>query len=159
MTAQAPPRAVTATLDRAHVPYTMLQHDRTETALQEARSLHVAPWQVAKTVVLVTPSGGFARAVIPASCRLDLTKARSVLGADSVRLATEDELAGRYPEFELGAVPPIGSTGDRVVVDIRLCGCDRVLFEAGTHECSVELDTRSFLDVSDAEIADVCEEE
>ena len=31
---------------------------------------------------------------------------------DSVRLATEDELRGLYPEFELGAVPPFG--GDTI---------------------------------------------
>lgn len=156
MSASATPRALTDILERARVRYTMLPHDHTETALQEARSLHVDPWQVAKSVVLVTPSG-FVHAVVPGSSRVDLAKARRVLQADRVRLATEEELAEAYPEFELGAVPPVGTTADRVVVDVRLCGCEEVLFDAGTHECSVELDTRSFLELADAEIADLCE--
>ena len=71
-------------------------------------------------MVLTTPDG-FVRAVLPASNRLDLGKLREILGTKDVELATEAVLAGAYPEFELGAVPPLtGGDGDRVLVDRRL---------------------------------------
>ena len=46
-------------------------------------------------------------AVLPASERIDLRKVRELLeGGKSIHLASEDELARDYPDFELGAVPP-----------------------------------------------------
>jgi len=37
-----------------------------------------------------------------------------------VHLATEDDLARDYAEFELGAVPPFGGRRDPVILDVRL---------------------------------------
>jgi Ala-tRNA(Pro) deacylase len=65
---------------------------------------------VAKTLVLKAPAG-FVRAVLPSSCRVDVRKLAEAVGESRkhVGLATEDELAQEYPEFELGAVPPFGA--------------------------------------------------
>jgi hypothetical protein len=59
---------------------------------------------------------------------------RELLGdAKTTPLATEKELAGAYPMFELGAVPPFGGpAGDRTVVDRRLAEQESVLIEAGS---------------------------
>ena len=90
-------------------------------------------------MVLTTPEG-FVRAVLPASDRIDLGKLREILGAEDVELATEAILVGAYPEFELGAVPPLtGGDGDRVLMDRRLCENEWVVVEAGTHEQSLRL--------------------
>ena len=122
-------------------------------------------WQVARTVavallttaVVLVTSNGYVRAVLPASERLDLHKARRLLGDTTTRLATEAELALAYPTFELGAVPPIGGpVGDRVVVDKQLAFVDSVVFEAGTHSESVRLKTTDLLVLAEAEIADLC---
>jgi hypothetical protein len=52
-----------------------------------------------------------------------------LLGNDkTTRLATEEELAGADPMFELGAVPPFGGpAGDRIIADrpARREGVDR----------------------------------
>ena len=75
---------------------------------------------MAKTLVLTADEGHF-RVVLPASERIDLRKVRDhVEGGKSIHLATEGELAGDYPEFELGAVPPFGGAGDRVLIDSRI---------------------------------------
>jgi len=143
-------------LREAHVPYQLIRHRRTQSARSEAAALGVRPWQVAKTVILKTENE-FVRAVVPASKQVDLGKARRVLGADHVELANETELAGAYPEFELGAVPPIGdSHPDRVLIDVALCGLDSVLLEAGTHDRSVRIDTGDLIEASDAALADLC---
>src|SRR5881296_3908984 len=124
---------VTRELTHERVPYELIPHRRTETAGDEASVVGVPAAEVAKTIVLVT-SAGYVRAVLPASERLDLHKARRLLGDGHARLATEAELALAYPGFELGAVPPFGGPdGDRVVVDKRLAFHETVVFEAGSH--------------------------
>lgn len=154
-------RAHTATalideLETAGIPYETIPHDRTATALAEARALHVEPATVAKTVVLSTPEG-IVRAVLPASCRLDVGKVRAALNVDRVDLLTEAALAGAYPEFELGAVPPIGGPhGDRVLVDIGVCEHEFVLFEAGTHDTSIRIASADLTGHESVLIADIC---
>ena len=142
-------------LQRASVDYELISHPRTMTARAEARVLELDPGEVAKTVVLTTPIG-FVRAVLPASERLDLAKAQRILGSKDIRLATEEVIAGAYPDFELGAVPPLPCGGDRVLVDRRLCEQDSVVFEAGTHVDSVRLRTSDLLELCKAEVADLC---
>ena len=157
MTTQAPPRILVDELEHAGVSYELVSHRRTQTARDEARALHVSPSHVAKTVILVSPHE-IVRAVLPASKRVDLRKVRRILRTDEVRLATEEELVGAYPEFELGAVPPLAlGDGDHVIVDIRICFTDEVLLEAGTHEQSVRLKTSDLLELAGASLADICE--
>ena len=100
---------LTAALDAEGVDYEVLPHAHTETALAEAHALGVDPRDVAKTLVVST-GGGYVRAVVPATERLDLRKLRELLGATKkeVQLASERDLARDYGEFDLGAVPPIG---------------------------------------------------
>ena len=106
----------------------------------------------------MTP-GGHVRAVLPASERLDLGKVRTVLDTNDVELATEDVLAGEYPEFELGAVPPLtGGEGDRVLVDRRLCENEWVVVEAGTHEQSLRLRTADLVGRCNAQLVDLSQD-
>jgi Ala-tRNA(Pro) deacylase len=143
-------------LEAAGIAYETIPHDRTATALGEARALHVEPASVAKTVVLSTPTG-IVRAVIPASGRLDVGKVRGALGVEQVDLLTETALAGAYPEFELGAVPPIGGPhGDRVLLDIGICEKEFVLFEAGTHDTSIRIASADLAGQESVLIADIC---
>ena len=155
MTTHTAPRRLLEQLERASIPYELLDHPRTTTAAEEARALGLDPHEVAKTVVLVTPDG-FVRAVVPASARLDLHKVRAQLGTKEVELATEEVLAGAYPDFELGAVPPLtGEDGDRVLLDERLREREWVVLEAGTHEQSVRLRTADLVELCRAEVVDL----
>jgi len=155
MTAHPTPKSLVQQLDQASIAYEFIDHPRTTTAAAEAHILGLERREVAKTVVLTTPDG-FLRAVLPASERLDLGKVRALLGTKDVQLATEAVLAGAYPEFELGAVPPLtGGGGDRVLVDRRLCENEWVVFEAGTHEQSLRLRTSDLVELSGAQFVDL----
>jgi Ala-tRNA(Pro) deacylase len=147
---------VTRFLDEAGVDFDLLEHAHTERAADEAAALGVGPEEVAKTLVLVTPSGNV-RAVLPASERLDLHKVAAVLevGGKQVHLATEDDLARDYSDFELGAVPPFGGPKDEVIVDSRLAERDSVVLEAGTHEQSVRLKAGDLARLTQARVADI----
>jgi Ala-tRNA(Pro) deacylase len=149
---------VTSILDQAGIEYELLPHPRTETAAAEAEALGLDPNDVAKTIVLSTP-GGYVRAVLPASERIDLHKVREhVEGGKRIHLASEDDLERDYPGFELGAVPPFGGSGDRVLVDSRLAGRERIVLEAGSHEQSVRLRTADLLALAGAEVVDLAED-
>jgi Ala-tRNA(Pro) deacylase len=156
-TTHQPADALMHALRREHVSYELFPHRHTETALGEAEALHVDPHQVAKTLILQTPFG-YVRVVLRAVDRLDIEKARIVLGAAEVELASEDDLVGAYPEFELGAVPPVGGAYDRVLIDMRLFDSTAVVFEAGTHDESIRLHVGDLLSLAEAEVADLAHE-
>ncbi len=151
-----PADALLKALRREHVSYELFPHRHTESALAEAEALHADPHEVVKTLILRTPAG-YVRVVLEAADRLDLEKARIVLGSET-RLASEADLVGAYPEFELGAVPPVGGSYDRVLVDQRVFDNTFILLDAGTHGESIRLRTGDLLSLADAEVADLAAE-
>lgn len=155
MSINTPSSALIDTLNEQHINYELLPHSRTLTAADEARAVGVDLEHVAKTLVLATGTG-FVRAVLSASERIDLRKIRAVLGSGDVHLASEEVLAGAYPQFELGAVPPVGGPDhDLVLMDERLRDEESVVFEAGTHDQSVRIKTADLVSVAGARIADI----
>jgi|SRR6266545_4082310 len=147
-------------LEEAGVDFDVLEHAHTERAADEAVALGIGLEEVAKTLVLVTSSGNV-RCVLAASERIDLRKVAAVLGVGGkkVHLASEDDLARAYSDFELGAVPPFGGREDQVIVDERLAGRDSVVVEAGSHERSVRLKAADLVRLTRAQVADICREE
>jgi Ala-tRNA(Pro) deacylase len=151
---------VTGFLEEAGVDFDPLEHERTERAADEATALGIGAEDVAKTLVLVAPNGNV-RAVLAASERIDLHKVAPVVGvgAKKVHLASEEDLARDYPDFELGAVPPFGGREDPVIVDERLAARDSVVLEAGSHDRSVRLKAADLVRLTKARVADICREE
>lgn len=157
MSAQAGLTAITEFLDRKGVPYEVVEHEPTQTAAAEARAAGMPPARVAKTVVL-RDRDGLRLAVIPASERLDLHKVKHALGSRELRLVTEQEMAEKLDEFEVGAVPPFGSMFDALeLVDERLLGQDRILCAGGDHEHAILVAPRDVVHAGEARVADICE--
>jgi Ala-tRNA(Pro) deacylase len=152
---------LTRALDEAGADYELLPHAHTESATDEAEALGLSPDDVAKTLVVKTRDG-YLRAVVPASCRLDERKVRDAAGGSKkdVHLASEDDLRRDYPDFDLGAVPPVGGARrDPVIVDSRVKARESVVLEAGSHEQSVRIATADLVRVAGAEVADISREE
>ena len=155
----AGPNVLVERLHELHVEFELLPHRRTLTAAGEARALGVLPQETAKTVIARDENGANVRVVVLASSRLDLEKVAQAVSAKEVVLLTETELAGSYPQFELGAVPPFGGpAGDRVVVDRKLADCEHIVLDAGVHDASLRLRTDDLIVVADAMLADVAKE-
>jgi Ala-tRNA(Pro) deacylase len=150
---------VTSALDEAGVSYELLPHAHTESALAEAESLGVSPDDVAKTLVVKLPEG-YLRAVLPASMRIDHRKVREVHGSGrhKVHLATEDDLRRDYPEFEVGAVPPVGGRSDPVIVDPKVAERTSIVIEAGAHDESVRIAAADLVTVTAAAVTDISED-
>jgi Ala-tRNA(Pro) deacylase len=158
MSAQTGFHAVTGYLEREGVPFSVIEHERTETAAAEARAAGVPAGDVAKTVVL-RDEEGFRLAVIPASERLDLHKVKELLGRRGLRLVSESELASAFDEFEVGAVPPFGPMLHAVeLMDERLLDHDQILCCGGDHEHGVLVNPLDVVKAGQARVADLCQD-
>jgi Ala-tRNA(Pro) deacylase len=147
--------ALTQALDSSDVAYELLEHAPTDRAADEASALGLRPNEVAKTIVLTTGIGNL-RVLLPASERIDMHKLRELLDSGKeLHLLTEEAMQRDYPEFELGAVPPLGGREDAVVVDSRVAALDQVVFEAGSHNRSVRVKTADLISATGARVADV----
>jgi Ala-tRNA(Pro) deacylase len=149
--------AVKAYLDEQDVAYEVVEHEERFTAAAEATAAGLEPGDAAKDLIL-RDGDSYALAVIPASQRLDLAKARELLGASgSLRLATEDEIGDDFKRFAVGAIPPFGGLhGIPQVVDRRLLEHERVLCSAGDHAHGVLVDPNEMVRTGKAKTGDLC---
>jgi Ala-tRNA(Pro) deacylase len=128
---------VTEHLEKQGIRFELIPHPPATSALEEAEVLDVGADEVVKTVVLDVDTG-HALAVVPASRRIDLDLLREALGEPHARLATEEEIARDFPEFELGAMPPLPSMLHvPVVIDPSVLDHTRITFAAGITRGSV----------------------
>ncbi len=125
-------------LDSHASKYVVVTHSRAFTAQEIAASLHVPGRELAKSVVVRTPRG-LALAVVRAQDHVDLARVGQELGRP-VRLASETEIAGAFPDCEVGAMPPFGSLYDMpTLADHELTKDTEIVFNAGTHTTAVRL--------------------
>lgn len=130
---------VTQYLADRHIDFLAFDHPRTYTSIAEARELGMDADEVAKTIVLDTKAG-HVLAVIAASRRLDLPLTRVAVGDPDARLADEREIARDFPDYELGAIPPIGSLLTLpTYVDEQLATHASVVFASGRQTESVKI--------------------
>lgn len=126
-------------LDHERVHYDVLPHPEAFRAAEIARTLQAPEKEMAK-VVIVKVQERFVMAVLPASWNVDLHRLRTVFATHQVRLATEDEIKGLFPDCELGAMPPFGNLyGLPVYVDQSLTEDEEIVFQAGTHSEAIRM--------------------
>jgi Ala-tRNA(Pro) deacylase len=136
---------VTEHLKTHGIPFAPIAHPQAYTSIDEARALGIEASEVLKTVAVRT-AGGYALMAIPATCRLDMHLVQAAVGDRHVRLATEEELLRDFPDFELGALPPLGSLlGAPLFVDQEALQHETVVFAAGSQTESVQLKTADLL--------------
>lgn len=120
-------------LDSHHVKYVSIKHSPAFTAQELAASVHIPGRDVAKTVV-VKMDGEMALVVLPAPRMVRMTHLKEATGAREVRLASEEEFRGRFPDCEVGAMPPFGNLYDMdTYVEGSLAKDHEIAFNAGTH--------------------------
>jgi Ala-tRNA(Pro) deacylase len=133
------PMDIISWLTQQKTPFEHRTHPEVFTAQEVAQAEHVPGREMAK-VVLVKSEKGFALAVLPSAVKVNLDKLAGVLGAASVALATESEMANRFPDVEVGAEPPFGHLYKLpTVVEERLAHQSEIVFQAGTHRDTVKM--------------------
>jgi len=126
------------------VAFEELSFPEVYTAQEVAAQLHVPGWQLAK-VVMAKVGEELAMLVLPAPARVDFSQLKEALGAKEVELAREREFADRFPDCEVGAMPPFGSLYQvPTYVDESLVGAGEIVFLAGTHNEALKLSTADY---------------
>jgi len=115
------------------VTFEELDFPEVYTAQEVAARLHVPGRQLAK-VVIAKVEGELAMLVLPAPARVDFSRLKEALGAEKVELAHEREFAERFPDCEVGAMPPFGGLYQvPTYMDETLMEAGEIVFLAGTH--------------------------
>jgi Ala-tRNA(Pro) deacylase len=131
-------------LDENQVKYVVISHSRAFTSQEIAAATHIPGKELAKAVI-VEIDGTMAMAVVPGSQKVDLDLLRDAVGAQRVTLAKENTFKDRFPECDLGAMPPFGNLyGMPVYVADSLTEDEEIAFNAGSHTQLVKLSYRDF---------------
>ena len=143
-------------LRRQGIDFEVHEHPEAFTAEHTARVEGIDARTFAKVVGVVTDDGRPAVIVVDAPDRVDLDKAREVLGATWVRLLTEAELNELAPKYAAGAMPAVGSLcGLPMYADFGVQDDPEISFNAGTHRYSVRVDRAAWERAAQVHYADL----
>src|SRR5688572_2020788 len=92
-------------LDQHHVKYLTIDHSPSYTAQEIAATAHISGKHLAKTVIVKIGSQ-FIMVVIPATEHINFSQLKEWTGSKEVDLAKESEFKNKFPECEVGAMPP-----------------------------------------------------
>ena len=131
-------------LDEHLARYELCDHAHTETSAQTARSAHVPPQQLAKSVIL-EDDRGCVMAVLPADRRVHIGELARLLGRHELHLSDEARVKMLFNDCAPGAVPAFGMAwGMETIVDETLQQAPAVYIEAGDHEQLLKLSRDDF---------------
>ena len=138
------PRHISEFLDTHRIPYQCWHHPLSYTAQGTAHAQHISGKELAK-VVMVSVGERLVMAVLPGSHKIDLSLFESTIGSGPVRLAAEEEFSHIFPDCETGAMPPFGNLYQiEVWVDTLLGDHPNIVFNAGTHEVTIQMSFADF---------------
>ena len=131
-------------LDEHNVKYTIIKHSSAYTAQEIAASAHISGKELAKTV-MIKFDGKMAMAVLPASYKISFDDLKEALGVEKVRLAYEQEFMDKFPDCEVGAMPPFGNLYDlEVYVAESLTDDEEIAFNACSHTELIRMKYKDF---------------
>jgi Ala-tRNA(Pro) deacylase len=120
-------------LDQNKIKYVSIKHSLAFTAQEIAASAHIKGKELTKTV-LVKIDGKMEMFVLPASNKINFDLLKDLFGGKSVRLANEIEFKDKFPECEVGAMPPFGNLyGMNVYAEDILSKDEEIAFNACSH--------------------------
>jgi len=120
-------------LDKNDIEYLTIAHSLAYTAKGTAMISHVPERELAKTV-MIKLDGKMVMVVEPADIHVDMKALQKITHSEKVELASEYEFKDKFPECELGAMPPFGNLYEmEVYVSKHLAEDEFIAFNAGTH--------------------------
>lgn len=136
------------------VAFQSTTHPQVFTAQEVAAVEHVPGRRFAK-VVMARADDRLVMLVLPAPARVDISRVKQILGAQDVRLASEDEFAHVFPDCEVGAMPPFGHFYQvPVLVDRSLADAGEIVFRAGTHRDTVRMAFADYMRLAQPTLAE-----
>jgi Ala-tRNA(Pro) deacylase len=141
-------------LDSRGAKYVSIQHSPAFTAQEIAQSAHIAGRDFAKTVI-VRMDGDLAMVVLPANRKIILSDLREMMLSERLELATEDEFRARFPDCEVGAMPPFGILyGMPVYLSKSLADEAEIAFNAGSHREIIKMPFEEYAELAQPTVMD-----
>jgi Ala-tRNA(Pro) deacylase len=135
-------------LDKNNVKYVTIKHSLAFTTQEVAASAHIKGKELAKTV-LVKMNGRLVMCVLPASYKVDFDKLKETLGVETLRLANEVEFKDRFPDCEVGAMPPFGNLfGLEIFAADILAKDEDIAFNACSHTELIQMSFQDFVNLA-----------
>ena len=142
-------------LDEHQVEYIIISHSTAYTAQRIAAAAHIPGKELAKSV-MIKVDGTLMMVVLSANDKISIEKMKNVLHADKVVLAKEEEFGQKFPNCELGAMPPFGNLYDlEVLVDQKLTKDENIVFNACSHRELIKMPYESYAKLVNPKIADI----
>jgi Ala-tRNA(Pro) deacylase len=149
-----PLRKLKEYLDGNKIKYVTISHSSAFTAQEIAASAHIPGKKLAKTV-LIKVDGKMAMAVLPASDKVDFDLLKETIGNENIRLAYEQEFMDKFPDCEIGAMPPFGNLyGIEVYVAKSLTEDEEIAFNACSHSELIRMSYNDFEKLVNPKILD-----
>ena len=132
-------------LDQKKIKYIAITHSSAFTAQEIAATAHIPGKELAKSVI-VKADGKMVMTVLPASYKVNFDQLKKVIGAKEVRLAYEQEFIDKFPDCEVGAMPPFGNLyGMDVYVAESLSEDEEIAFNACSHTELIRMNLKDFI--------------
>lgn len=126
-------------LKKEAVEFEHLEHSLTYTASETAGAQHIPGKSFIKAVIIKFEDKPV-MCVLPATHLVDFEKLKAVLGTSTLQLASEEEIAELFPDYEVGAEPPFGNLyGLDVYMEASVQDDKMIAFNAGTHTDVVKI--------------------
>ncbi len=136
---------VTELLDKSGIKYELTEHKPVFEAQRMAAEEHEPGRYVAKPVI-VKADDKFVMCVLAACHKVNLAGLKQQLGAKSVKLAEENQIAKLFPDCDLGAEPPFGNLYDiPTLMDKALEKDDHIMFQAGAHDKAIKMSMADYI--------------
>ena len=141
------PTWITGLLDRHGVHYEHL-HSPEGFTLESLATDEYGSRQSAAEVVIAMADGRLLELVVPSVSWVDLNKVREMVGRQSVRFATEEEVREHYARCEPGAVPALRRPADSdVLMDSWVDVNSNVIFLAGSQHDAIRMPMQEWLEM------------
>jgi Ala-tRNA(Pro) deacylase len=138
------PMRLSGYLEQRGARYDLCLHAHSRTSAETARTAHVPPHAVAKSVIL-EDDDGCVLAVVPADRRVRVGEVARLLGRHALRLSDERRIRTLFDDCDPGAVPAFGMAwGIETIVDDELDRIAEVYVEAGDHEQLLHMTQEQF---------------
>ncbi len=134
-------------LDSKNIKYITITHSPAYTAQGIAHSAHISGKEIAKTVIL-NVAGKLAMMVVPGNHKVNLDLLKKIFSTDYISLADEDEFKTKFPDCEVGAMPPFGNLYDMdVYISEELSNDKEIAFNAGTHTELIRMEYTDYMNL------------
>jgi Ala-tRNA(Pro) deacylase len=138
------PLRLTNYLEQQGAHYEACTHPHSRCSAETVRVAHVAPSQLAKSVLLEDDAGCLV-AVVPADKAVMVGRLSRLLDRRALHLSDETRMGMLFDGCERGALPAIGMAwGIETIVDEELDANEVVYTEAGDHECLLRMSGDQF---------------